>query len=133
MRVEVIVGLPASGKTHLIREMKKLEVYRDFLVIDDVDEVTYPLLMEGLQRRESLIIADSYLCSTAARKACERLINKSKPEYIGWTYFSNDKEQCLINSRREERRGKKVEGLIEFLSDQYSIPKEAKEIEVYKL
>jgi hypothetical protein len=133
MKVEVIVGLPASGKTHLIRGMKKLEVYKEFLVIDDVDELTYPLLVGALQTRQDLIIADPYLCITNSRKACERIIKKAKPDYLNWTYFSNDKKQCLINSGRKERKGRKVENLIEILSKEYVIPEGAREIEVYKL
>ena len=108
MKAILIIGLPASGKSTYIEEIRQgAEVLDDFVGRD-------------LPRVERLIIADPYLC-----KERIRLAMKSALELMGYSveeiFYENNPEQCHINA--ETRPDKKVDGLIDILSWEYNPPR----------
>lgn len=122
MRIVLIAGLPASGKTHYARSLGGI-------LIDDPQEgfSEFP----DLHDCDLLVVTDPYFCMTLLRSYAEKLMLARYPEAdIEWVFFENDPEQCQINAR--SRPNKPVSKFIDQLSDNYTVPVGAMTVPVYR-
>lgn len=110
-----IVGLPGSGKTYLATQL--LKPYS--IIIDDIVSIE-ELPKDGLYNL--IIINDPYFCLSSTRNMAEEVLLR-KYGNINWIFFENNKEKALKNVKFRND-GRKVKGLIEFLSQNYFIPDE---------
>ena len=121
--VVFIVGLPASGKTHLAQTY----VADGYVLFDDPSAADLPVIRETLQKGHDVVITDPSLCYGGLR--C-----KAESEFLGyehkWVYFENDPIQCHVNART--RPDKKVDNLIRALTKQYLIPEGVVPIPVWR-
>ncbi len=111
--VVFIVGLPASGKTHLAQAY----VERGYMLFDDPSAEDLKLIRETLQKGQDVVITDPYLCYGGLRARAESELDGYEHK---WVYFENDPQQCHVNART--RPDKKVDNLIGALTKQYLIP-----------
>ena len=109
----IVIGLPGSGKTHLINKFK-MNIYDDF-----ISNFFNGELIDELLENKDICIADPRLCNKEIfekyMKCIEEIVNKSD---ISLILFKNDKEQCLKNI--ENRNKKRVINNIERLSMIYN-------------
>jgi hypothetical protein len=120
MKVTMIVGLPASGKTHYAET-----IANGRKIVDDPQSLSD---LEGMDN--DFIICDPHLCHVNKFDVEDR-IKKVYPEAVfEWIYFENDPEQCLKNAKN--RLDKKVDNFIKLLAKQYVIPINAKVLPVWK-
>lgn len=118
-RLIVIVGLPASGKTHWGENYAK---ENGMLFLDEPSSIK--------ELNESLKTWD---CVCTAPEACiTGLREKIRERYpqVEFIYFENNKEQCLENAK--SRPEKKVNHFIECDSPKYIIPEGATIIPVWR-
>lgn len=117
MKLIVIIGLPASGKTTYYNENLK----NSYLFYDDfVSNMVSGELIESIKNgNQDVCIADPRLCNysifTRIMRIIEEIIDKSN---ISLILFENDKNKCLINAQK--RKNKNVERTIEYLSNIYN-------------
>ena len=118
MKLIVIIGLPASGKTTYYNEnFKDTHLFFDDFISNMVSGELIKSLKKGNQ---DICIADPRLCNysifTKVMKLIEEIIdNKSDILLI---LFENNKDKCFINAKK--RKNKNVEKTIEFLSNIYN-------------
>ena len=139
MRITYIIGLPGSGKSHLIKELNRTE---DNCVIDDPINFVEDVLpfLDG----RDLIIADPNLCVPGLRTASKSVILdqlfkkrgvKKEAIKIQYIYFENDPEQCKKNIEyREKNEGctKNADVSLDILTKIYLMPKDVNPIKVWK-
>lgn len=107
----LVVGLPASGKTHLIHNLRKT---MNTLVCDD----TY-CDIDTMEEYDAVILSHPAFCLRPVRDSVVvKLLNNGYK--VSTFYFENDPEQCLRNAK--ERPDKKVDGYIRYLSQSYDPP-----------
>jgi len=117
MKLIIIIGLPASGKTTYYNENFK-DIY---LFFDDfVSNMVSGELIKSLKKtNQDICIADPRLCNysifTKVMKIIEEIIDKSD---ISLILFENNKDKCIINAKK--RKNKNVEKTIEYLSNIYN-------------
>lgn len=114
----VVVGLPASGKSHYILNLIKTsgtKVYDD-VVFDIEKEVS-----------DYIIVTHPDFCIP---KVLDSVIYRLKKAgfMVEVIYFENNPQQCLENAKN--RPDKKVDGYIKYLTTVYSPPSGS--IEVWK-
>jgi hypothetical protein len=123
MNIILIIGLPASGKTHLatsLGEQLGIPVFDDPTSTDFLRTVTY----------DGMIITDPKFCDPSILRSAEGLILKHFPKgQIQYIYFENDPAQCLINAA--QRPGKLVTNFIQQLSKVYKIPEGSPVVSVF--
>lgn len=122
MNVTIIVGLPGSGKTHRIEEIKK-----DGDII--LDDFTSPELVDEAMKSNpsGLILSDPFFCDhSILEKVLRRVLDYTHGVKI--EYFENDPQKALHNAA--ERENKQVNGLIKQLSRIYNPPPGA--IKIYQ-
>lgn len=107
-KITLIIGLPASGKSHLLNSMSA-----DVKIDDPKIDVIFP------EFKEHMIIADSAFCNDHTLQNAIKLLN-SKYENIEMTfiYFENNPVQCLINAKN--RTNKIVDNYIKHLTKNYN-------------
>lgn len=110
MKALLIVGLPASGKSHFLREIKT----QDDVVIDD-------FISSHIPKVESLILTDPYLCVQRIRDAVEGSLTDLGYTRISFIYYENDPDQCLKNATTRPEMA--VDNLIRHLSKSYNPPR----------
>lgn len=128
MRALGIAGLPASGKSSLLKQYAK----EGWHCLDDLSVTAKAEDLKQLLRTSSskLAIADPLFCLEKARQSCERLLLELYPQcQIDWIYFENDKPQCLENAKTRLRD---VVTDIEYLSKHYVIPEDSVVLPVYR-
>lgn len=126
MKIILIVGLPASGKTFLGR---KLALEQNLKLIDDP---TY--LSEIVSHENGLVICDPKLCRQIDRNCAKDFLKSKFPNAeIEWIFFENDYKACLKNShlRKEQGDNRSVDRFIWYLSTVYS-PEGSCQIPVWK-
>lgn len=129
MKVLLVIGLPASGKTHWAKRQvaKLLALGVTARLLDDPR--TQDQLAEGLaQPSQVLIITDPYLCYPVARNAAGQMLTAAGHQ-VEYVFFECDPEQCQVNARL--RPGKSVAKFIAQLAESYQIPANAAVLPVY--
>lgn len=129
MKITILVGLPASGKTTYGNTLSGV-------FIDDISQNNAITILEDCIRNNygSIIISDVNLCKDSVRKNCESWLNNNAKHFEQeWIYFTNNPEACLKNERQRKLDGdlRKVSCLIKSLSKEYIIPEGVKVISCY--
>ena len=131
MRIVLIAGLPASGKTHL---GNKIALEQNLILIDDpIDLIEVELIVSNSEK--GIVFCDHNFCIPRLRTvATNYLLEKFPDAELEWIFFENDVNQCLSNLyyRQDNGDDRKVEGLIRGLSSYYSIPCDEKCIPVWR-
>jgi hypothetical protein len=119
MKITIIIGLPASGKTH----------YANTLGIPVVDD---PTSLEQLPESGDFVIVDPYFCNKLILgHAIKLLTTKYAGVHISYQYFENDPVAAQRNAKLRND-GRKVDAFIDFLSKNYKPPTHYDLIPVYK-
>ncbi len=108
MKITLIIGLPASGKTTLAKTLG------GFLIDDPISIKILPNYVDHL------IITDPYFCIDSILNKAINILYKKYDHYnviINRIYFENDLAQCLLNSKL--RNNKNVDNFIKHLSSEY--------------
>jgi cytidylate kinase len=90
MEVLFIIGLPASGKTTLAKQICERT---NAVLYDD------PLNYKAIALHDKIVITDALLCreeNVAIATAILQKIGYSKFDFI---YFENDPDTCLVNAQ----------------------------------
>ena len=123
-KINCIVGLPGSGKTHLANKM--VSEFEKPLIIDDIKDQTQ--LPEN-DIYSDIIITDPNFCYALIRDCAEKILNL-KYGNINWIFFENNKEKCLINvSHRND--GREVVAFVQHLASIYVIPENYIPLEIW--
>ena len=116
-RAILIIGLPGSGKTFLIKEKFS---NGDYVVIDDPKDSL--LISDMISVGRDLVIADAHLCDKLVRNSA--LCSLSAAGYeVSEIFFDNDPEKCKANIAFRND-GRVIKDLTTF---HYTIPPHAKE------
>lgn len=120
MKIILIVGLPASGKTTLIKNMKG-HIFDDINTLDGLPKIL----------NKDLIIADVNFCVTEIRNKAVSILQGMYPNTeIEYIFFENNPEKCFENvKKRNDNR--EVYGLILTYSKIYKIPKDVISKKIY--
>ena len=117
MKLIVIIGLPASGKTTYYNEnFKDTHLFFD----DFISNMVSGELIESIKKdNQDICIADPRLCNYQTFLKTIAIFNQfiDKSD-ISLILFENNKDKCFINSKK--RKNKNVEKTIEFLSNIYN-------------
>lgn len=109
----IVVGLPGSGKSHLIREYAA--AHPAALVVDDYhaaphhdspaveDARAYPELVAALRAGRDALVADIAFTDAAARDEFARVLGAEPGVVLAWVFFENDLAACLANIARRDR------------------------------
>lgn len=137
--IVVVVGLPASGKTHLCQhEFDGCQVFDD--LIDGhkkAQDNLLPSLRTMSETTSKVICNDVFLCR---RKTAEEFrwllaeLFRGVPQE--WIYFANDPDQCLLNAQNDQTDLKRKSdrlSLIPLLAKEYDIPSGVIARPVYRL
>lgn len=131
MKILLVVGLPASGKTRFAQECAQ----REGLEFLDDPPAGFPL-REFIRRSvRGVVIADPHLCCSKVRDTALELFQEECPvATIEFVYFENDPAACLDNMRRRQAAGdaRKVEDMIRITSRHYKIPSGALILPVWR-
>jgi len=120
-----IAGLPASGKTTLAKLISEIASYK---LVDDIDDKE--ILINTMASKDDLIITSPWFCIERSRESFTKLLGEyDKYTKITWIFFTNDKEQCLINAKA--RKNKDVSGLILRLTQEYKLPDNCIQMKTY--
>lgn len=130
MKVMLVVGLPAAGKTHWAnRQVAQLLALGVTARLLD-DPRTPEQLAEGLaQPGHVLFITDPYLCLAETRNAAGQILIAGGHQ-VEYVFFECDPVQCQVNARL--RPGKPVAKFIAQLAESYQIPVNATVLPVYR-
>lgn len=110
-----IVGLPGSGKT-ILADRLAYDLEQPHIV-DDIQAISQ-LPEDGVFT--DVIVIDPYFCVGTIREQAHAIL-VAKYDEVVWIFFENNVEKCIVNVRHRND-GRKVEGLIRFLSQAYQIP-----------
>lgn len=121
MLITCIVGLPGSGKTHLMDEISSQYPPLRAWAVDDISELGQLPSVHAVHDLDHLIIADPHFCRASTRVRADALLTGWYNRPIEWIFFANNPQQCRENvMRRQDDR--KVLGMIHILSELYTIP-----------
>jgi hypothetical protein len=143
IKLIIVIGLPGSGKTHYLEELKSQKEIAGFY--DDYQKKSYgnqrspvmsrhygPLLAR-LKRGQSMAISDIIYTNSEDLDSVSISIIKELPEIsIELHYFENDPEKAIINIT-ERARSNYLEKELAFVkenSPNYVIPK-IKKLKIY--
>jgi hypothetical protein len=131
MRIVLVVGLPASGKTTWARaEAERLfRSGQRSLVVDDPRDATElhnVLRTAAAEGVAHAFVVDPHLCDARLRQAAHAQV--ARYGVVEEVFFRNDPEQCLENARRKDRGAKSVDGAIRRWSLGYQPPANAKAV-----
>lgn len=132
-KVTVVVGLPGSGKSHLIRELASTHpgiCVEDFHAnaIGNSPHVTasrhYCDLVRCLKEGKDCAVADIAFTDRPRRDELQFVIRSLVPGVeFEWVWFENDVEQCIANIQRRDRDGKDREAdMARHFGRLYAIP-----------
>jgi tRNA uridine 5-carbamoylmethylation protein Kti12 len=108
--ITFIIGLPASGKTTLGRTL-------GVPLIEDAKEI--PTGIEG-----DFALDSPFFCEERSLLRAQSEALKVYPDHTHvLIFFKNSPRQCLLNSQK--RHGKRVSGLIRYMSQRYAPPADA--------
>lgn len=118
MKLIIIIGLPASGKTTYYNNNLKdnFKFYDDF--ISNIFDGN--LINDLRKKKDDICITDPRLCNYQTFIRIMKLINEIiDKKDIQLILFENDKNKCLINAMKREKRN--VNKSIEFNSLFYNL------------
>lgn len=125
MRVTLVAGLPASGKTTMLRGLAS----DGAVCVDDISD----LGALPAQRVPWFAVSDVNFCRPGVRAAAEAEIGRRYGAVeVEWVFFANDPRQCLVNAAARND-GRDVAADIHVLSRVYVIPEEAVSVPVYEV
>jgi hypothetical protein len=142
--LKIVMGLPGSGKSHLIEQTLKASVdgpcVHDFHAnaIDDSPAPQksrhYREVVDALNAGASCVIADIAFCRPPRLEAVVGAIRSEVPAFeVEYHCFENQHERCKRNAARRGRESLERElQLIEELSKSYQIPEGARLYEVFE-
>ena len=127
-KLEVLVGLPGSGKTTRIENhYPESDWFRvdDFMAhaIDNVGRTAYSRfflpVVHALRAGRNVLVADICFCREDRRKEFERVMKDAvRGISLTWRFFEPDKEVCLSNAEFDERKkGRKADGRIRAIKE----------------
>lgn len=120
MKIILIIGLPASGKTTLLKKMNG-HVFDDINTLDELPK----------KLNKDLFIADVNFCITKIRNNAVSVLEKMYPKTdIEYIYFENNPKKCIKNAK-ERNNQRNVCGLIITYSKVYNIPSNIIPKEIY--
>lgn len=140
----VVVGLPGSGKSHLIRQ-RQAECpgvcVQDFMANSHghshrfTDSRHYGDLVRDLRAGKDCVIADIAYCDTWSRVEVEGVIRQDVPGVtIEWQFFENDPARCEANVEwRGRSNAPEEKKKIRELARKYHIPPDASVIPVWSV
>lgn len=132
-KLVIIVGLPGSGKSHLVRtlasDIKGIAI-EDFMYHSNGGSTRFDHsrhfkeLVRCLARKRDCVIADIAFCLGPFRAEAERAIRAAVPHVVlEWRYFANSPKQCLANlGSRGPRRIADARHYIVKFGPLYTIP-----------
>jgi GTPase SAR1 family protein len=137
MRAVIVVGLPGSGKSFLLHQLKSDAEARGQTVAW-LDDPRTPGQLEAFlsevtrAQPDLVVIADPSLCDDVVRYKADGLLStRFGSAEIHWTYFANDASQCLLNTaNREDGRNVRVDILT--WTKRYNIPEGAEVLPVWR-
>lgn len=115
----VVVGLPGSGKSHLLAAYPVANPAA--LVVDDYhaaprhdspaveDGRAYPELVAALRAGRDALVADIAFTDHAARAEFARVLGAEPGVELEWVFFENDLPACLANIARRDRASRDAE------------------------
>lgn len=137
MRAVIVVGLPGSGKSFLLR-MLKCDAEARGQAVALLDDPRTPAQLEAFLREvtraqpDLVVVADPALCDDAIRHKAEELLSaRFGAAELHWTYFANDASQCLLNTANRED-GRNVRADILTWTKRYNIPEGAEVLPVWR-
>lgn len=121
--VFMIIGLPGSGKSHLIEKefakgTPKDTLYNFGLIVDDPTDLTK--ISQAIEGERNIVIADPNLCNPDIREKAVQMF-KEAGYNIKYRYFENNQEKCKRNIAHRND-GRNIKNLDYF---NYQIPKDA--------
>ena len=141
-KLNVVVGLPGSGKSHLVGELCKscrgicVEDYMKSS-LDNAPGLTnsrhYKDLVCCLREGKECVIADIEFCKNQKRDELKQLIECEVPmTTVKWHFFENDPKKCIKNVENRGRRNVEEEKKkVWDLSKEYDIPPDEKPISIW--
>ncbi len=113
----ILVGLPGSGKTELLKRIKEFDIgdkyydifkvnnlniylYSNVIIIDDPDYLDMNIFYKKYDKKTTIFLADSSFTSTDYELGGKYL------------FFKNDLEQCIKNLKRRETDKERLDKLI---------------------
>jgi predicted kinase len=142
-KVTVVVGLPGSGKSHLVDRVRQscagvcVEDYHAN-AHNHSPEITasmhYPALIQALRSGNERVIADVAFTDTWRREELARVISADVAGVtVAWVFFANDLDRCVANIQRRARQTSADEvQLARRLSPRYFIPHGAAVVPVWE-
>ncbi len=141
----LIVGLPGSGKSHLVGEIAATLpsvglIAPDFMKdsIGHLPRVAssrhFAGLVSALQQGHDCVIADIEFCRQSKREElAQALAASGVPASLRWIFFENDPAACKRNATARRRQSLSEEfEKIDVLSGEYTIPPDAETKPVWK-
>lgn len=118
--MEIIIGLPCSGKTYLCKEFSD----KGYLVFDDFIFNFYNgellLALQALERKEKVCVSDPRLCNyDTFLKYISQFEEYIDRKEIHLTIYENNPQLCLDNLRLRNDGRSKIAESINYLSSIY--------------
>jgi hypothetical protein len=124
--INLIIGLPGSGKTHYGKYLSR--VFGDSFFDDvSVELERFNALKLELADERSVIVADPKFCDEATLNGFLRVVGLNRSD-LSLHYFENDLSSCLANLRQRNDGRRVSEFFVKTLSKGYKIPPGAIEI-----
>ena len=131
-QLNIIVGLPGSGKTTLANYVLT-ECPFNFKLFDDVStSKTLADVCTALFMGEDCIVVDPALCNENAQRRAKELFEPLAN--VIWVFFENSIEKAFTNLQRRVYNGdtrRVSKSYLSFLSQNYYIPDGANVREIY--
>lgn len=120
MTATLIAGLPASGKTHLARQ---IAAETGASLFDDPTPLDLPSISAALKAGKDVVVTDPSFCAENVRRLAQTLFESYGAE-VRWIFFENDYRACCRNAARRDD-GRDVKATLLFHRNTYEVPEGA--------